>query len=243
MPARETDAAARRKAAGGVKPAPAARARKRLQRSSAEAAARDTPPLAELRRRQILDAAEQCFIERGFHAASMAEIARTFGMSAGHIYNWFDSKEAIIAAIVERDLSEFMQQAAQMMGEPDAQAALLVRVDQGVTNTLDERRSRRQFEVLAEAGRNPQVLAAVRAADARVRGVLSDLFRRTSAGRGRDLEARVTVLMALFEGLMIRSLRQPEVPRTQVTRVLRDAIAQLFSEHRLSARSTRRRSV
>ena len=59
--------------------------------------------LADVRRRQILDAAADVFARRGFHAASMAEIARSFGMSAGHIYNWFDSKEAIIEALVERD--------------------------------------------------------------------------------------------------------------------------------------------
>ena len=55
---------------------------------------------AEVRRQQVLDAAAQCFRASGFHGASMAEIARTAGMSPGHIYNLFANKDDIISAIV-----------------------------------------------------------------------------------------------------------------------------------------------
>ena len=43
--------------------------------------------------RSILDAAKKCFIEHGFHAASMANIAETAGMSPGLIYRYFENKE------------------------------------------------------------------------------------------------------------------------------------------------------
>ena len=43
-------------------------------------------------RDRILAAAQQCFITHGFHAASMANIADTAGMSAGLIYRY--SREA-----------------------------------------------------------------------------------------------------------------------------------------------------
>jgi AcrR family transcriptional regulator len=184
----------------------------------------------ELRRRQILDAAEECFRRRGFHNASMAEIARSFGMSAGHIYNYFDSKEAIIDAIVARDLEEFMTSAGELRAASDVQAALLARVDEGLAEKLNPSKAARQFEVLAEAGRNPEVLASMRAADATVRSELREIFRRTRSDghSGRDLDGRVAVLMALFDGLMVRGLRQPDLPRAQVARVLRAVIAQLM---------------
>ena len=57
---------------------------------------------AQARRQQVLTAAAECFRRRGFHGASMAEIAKTAGMSAGHIYNLFENKDDVIAAIVER---------------------------------------------------------------------------------------------------------------------------------------------
>lgn len=215
--------------------APPAARRPRVAPVKARPAARKSAPaapasLAELRRRQILDAAEECFRRRGFHNASMAEIAKSFGMSAGHIYNYFDSKEAIIAAIVERDLAEFMKRAVELHAAPDVQAALLARVDDGVAEQLNPGKAGRQFEVLAEAGRNPEVLASMRAADATVRAELREILRRTRADghNGRDLDGRVAVLMALFDGLMVRGLRQPDVPRPQVTRVLRAVIAELM---------------
>ena len=53
------------------------------------------------RRNQILDAAQRCFKKQGFHKTTLRDIAQEFGMSAGHIYNYFSNKEAIIEALVE----------------------------------------------------------------------------------------------------------------------------------------------
>ena len=61
----------------------------------------------------MLDAAAICFRNHGFHGASMAQISKTAGMSPGHIYHYFDNKEAIIAAIVERDMEEMMEWTGQ----------------------------------------------------------------------------------------------------------------------------------
>jgi AcrR family transcriptional regulator len=228
--ARAARTAGRRDAPAGASTARPAASANAAERTPAAASGR--AELAQLRRRQILDAAEECFRLHGFHNASMAQIAQTFGMSAGHIYNYFDSKEAIIAGIVERDVEEFMRRAEELRGVADVQKTLLERVDAGVEDKLNVSKSARQFEVLAEAGRNPKVLATLRAADARVRETLRDLLRRAqgdhSRERERDLEARVAVLMALFDGLMIRGLRQPDMNRAQVTRVLRAVMADLL---------------
>ena len=61
---------------------------------------------ADAKRDRILCAALKCFIEHGFHAASMANIAETAQMSAGLIYRYFDNKNAIVLAIVQRQLAE-----------------------------------------------------------------------------------------------------------------------------------------
>ena len=60
---------------------------------------------ADLQRDRILHAAQCCFIEHGFHAASMASIAATAEMSAGLIYRYFASKNEIIVAIIDRQLA------------------------------------------------------------------------------------------------------------------------------------------
>jgi len=53
------------------------------------------------KRRQILDGARRMFMEFGFDAASMGEIAKTAGVSKGTLYVYFADKCALFQAIVE----------------------------------------------------------------------------------------------------------------------------------------------
>src|SRR3546814_5115905 len=80
------------------------------QAVNADANAGGTASKAELRtlaqRERILCAAQKCFVEHGFHAASMASIAETAEMSAGLIYRYFENKNAIILARSEEHTSE-----------------------------------------------------------------------------------------------------------------------------------------
>ncbi len=56
-------------------------------------------PRQDNRRRALLDAAARLFRERGFHAASMRDLARAAGMLPGSLYYHFDSKEALLEAV------------------------------------------------------------------------------------------------------------------------------------------------
>ena len=53
----------------------------------------------EARRRQILDGAARVFARDGFHGASMQDVLRESGLSAGAVYRYFPSKEAMITAL------------------------------------------------------------------------------------------------------------------------------------------------
>jgi AcrR family transcriptional regulator len=57
------------------------------------------PALAERRRGQILDAARECFRERGFRLTTIEEICAEARISPGALYRYFDTKADIIAAI------------------------------------------------------------------------------------------------------------------------------------------------
>ena len=57
------------------------------------------PPRQDNRRQQLLDAAAELFSERGFHTASMREMARAAGMLPGSIYYHFASKEELLLAV------------------------------------------------------------------------------------------------------------------------------------------------
>lgn len=60
-----------------------------------------TPKVVEDRREQIIDAAMHVFAEKGFTRATNKDIAREAGITPGLIYHYFDSKEALLKAIVD----------------------------------------------------------------------------------------------------------------------------------------------
>lgn len=56
----------------------------------------------DLRRTQILDAAEKLFFECGYEQTSIQDILDTLRMSKGGFYHYFDSKIAVLREICER---------------------------------------------------------------------------------------------------------------------------------------------
>ncbi|GHO71599.1 hypothetical protein KSC_104910 [Ktedonobacter sp. SOSP1-52] len=71
--------------------------------------------LIAARRMQILDAATTVFAEKGFHRATIKDIARVAGIADGTIYTYFASKTAVLLAILNRlnETTEREQQFAQ----------------------------------------------------------------------------------------------------------------------------------
>ena len=58
------------------------------------------------KRRQILDGARKVFMDLGFDAASMNEIARSAGVSKGTLYVYFADKNRLFEAILENEALE-----------------------------------------------------------------------------------------------------------------------------------------
>ena len=60
-----------------------------------------TPKVVEDRREQIIDAAMRAFSQKGYSRATNKDIAREAGITPGLIYHYFESKEALLKAIIE----------------------------------------------------------------------------------------------------------------------------------------------
>jgi AcrR family transcriptional regulator len=54
------------------------------------------------RREQIVEAATRVFAEKGFRRATTREVAREAGISEGTIYNYFEDKDALLMAILDK---------------------------------------------------------------------------------------------------------------------------------------------
>ena len=190
---------------------------------------------AAARRQQILAAAAQCFREHGFHGASIAQISKIAGMSAGHIYHYFENKEAIIGAIVAQDLETLLTLTAELRAACNVRDALIERAAEGVLDQLDPDGAALKVEIVAEAARNPHVAQIVREADATCRRELMVTIRAIRSAAGHDDTAEATadmveVLASLFEGLLLRTIRNPDLDRGRVAQRIQLAINDLLDQ-------------
>lgn len=88
---------------------------------------------AALRRAAILAAAEQQFAERGFDVP-LEEICLAAGVGRGTLYRNFGSRDALLRALMERNIDELERTAHRIAGSPEGLWILLREVlDQLVT--------------------------------------------------------------------------------------------------------------
>ena len=64
------------------------------------------------RRRQIIEAAQRCFMRNGFEATSMADIIAESGLSAGSLYVHFENKVDIVRQVASQVLTDRAADAA-----------------------------------------------------------------------------------------------------------------------------------
>jgi AcrR family transcriptional regulator len=61
------------------------------------------------RREAIIETALEIFATHGYHGASISMIAQHAGIAKGLLYNYFDSKEALLKAVVENGFKDFFE--------------------------------------------------------------------------------------------------------------------------------------
>ena len=190
---------------------------------------RDCKPLqrAEAQRGRILDAARQCFIEHGFHAATIANIAETAQVSAGLIYRYFENKSAIILAIVEEQLV-LLREEISLNDRPELPQLMA----DNYARTCGAQRGMNAallLEISAEATRDPQIAQALDDYDAAVRQALCEWLARNRKQGGQGLPKdvaprRALVLQCLFEGLKLRETREPGLDRGLLLAALQEVV-------------------
>ncbi|MET1001001.1 MAG: TetR/AcrR family transcriptional regulator, partial [Acidimicrobiia bacterium] len=82
----------------------------------------------ELSRAQILDAAEAVFARKGFHDATVKEIAAAAEFSVGGVYSFFADKDDVFVQIYLRRGAEFMAGMRAVLAEPGTPRAALHRL-------------------------------------------------------------------------------------------------------------------
>lgn len=116
------------------------------------------PQRVENRKKEILDAARQCFEQKGFHATTMAEICARAEISPGALYRYFSSKEEIIGAMCDeqqfRSLNLLAISRKKIHNIESFEKELAFIVNDVVENHCSKEHGALAAELIAEAMRN-----------------------------------------------------------------------------------------
>ena len=179
-------------------------------RPSPDLAAREPlPPERQadpVRRDHISAAAERAFVRHGFHAATMQQVAEEASMSAGNLYRYFPSKEALVEGICLLDQRERSSVFHALAHSSDVLGTLETMLRDNLLNK-PRHKAVMFLEVAAEAGRNPRIAEMMRANDAEVTAGLVKLFECAKA-RGQaaaDVDSQFAArLMFTYVGGLFR---------------------------------------
>src|SRR6266487_240996 len=138
----------------------------------------------EANREQILRAARDVFGARGYHGATIEDIADEAGLSNGAIYYNFQNKEALFLALLDERLDERLDHLRTTLGAAgglDAEA-------RDVTRSFKESREWRLLllEFVVYAARNPRFARAFRAHKRKLRTALADVLQAQLDARGTE---------------------------------------------------------
>jgi len=147
-----------------------------------------TPGRTERKRRDIVDAARDVFLRKGYGGASMDEVAARAGVSKQTVYKQYSDKRSLFAAIITGDIgaAEAVTRGAvtQLGATDDLDADLRRFARQHIVDVTQPHLVRLRRIVIAEAERFPELARAwYDTGPERGHAVLAEQFR-TLAARG-----------------------------------------------------------
>lgn len=185
-----------------------------------------TPKVVEDRREQIMDAAMRVFAQKGFLKATNKDIAREAGITPGLIYYYFESKEAVLNAIIEaRTPVQLLSTTPQQLFAlpPERFLSMMIQRVLGIVEGEDFVGLIRV--ILPEFMHNPSLAPIPLTAFQRVFAFLTGYFEaKVASGELRPVDASLTA-QVLFGSLVGFVLRR---------QILRDPVALEFTHEQFA---------
>jgi AcrR family transcriptional regulator len=167
----------------------------------------------DVRRRQLVELAEELFAERGFARTSMDELARRAGVTKPVIYELFESKDGLFRACVDRAIermADSIVKAFRSETEPEARLRA-----GGLAFLRFARDNRVAWDLMAMQGRFAAQAQAVRRDQAQlIRSLMEEIAPQGTDPR--ELEAVAYAVNSAYEGAAHWMWEHPDTPVEQV---------------------------
>jgi AcrR family transcriptional regulator len=165
-------------------------------------------------RARLLDAAGQVFARRGFHAATIDEVAEAAGYTKGAVYSNFASKDDLVLALLDQHLAGQLQQVEALdaiESSEELRAALGGRTEQEFAATRDFGVLLVEFSLYAM--RNPAAQTELAKRYRQLRGRLAELittrYARHQIPPPMPPEHLAALALATDAGLFLQNAAEP----------------------------------
>jgi AcrR family transcriptional regulator len=178
--------------------------------------------VADVRRQELLDAAQACFRQSGFHGTTVEDVAARAGLSKGAVYWHFKGKRELFLALLERYVNSLLERYADSFQEasrPTSDGKVsAVEALRGMVEVLGPQESSEwvelSLEFIAHAGRDPDLRELLLNMYRALRGAVQHQIERgIREGQLRPIDASAfaAAAVATLDGLVVQKVIEPEL--------------------------------
>ncbi|TFW28104.1 TetR/AcrR family transcriptional regulator [Massilia horti] len=180
----------------------------------------DTKPRWERRKdarpEELLAAAVDLFVERGFASTRLEDVARRAGVSKGTLYLYYENKEELFKAVVRNSIVRALGEAEDSIAGFDGHSADLLRIlIHGWWQRLGATKASGIIKlVMAEAGNFPELAQFYReeVIDRGTKMISSMLERAVASGEFRPVDVNMVTQVIIAPMLMLVTWRHSVAP-------------------------------
>jgi AcrR family transcriptional regulator len=170
---------------------------------------------ADETRQRVIDAAAGVFAEKGFEGARVADIAKAAGLSAGAMYNHYESKAELLAAVIECHAGE---QLAGLFSSGDIASVLDLILVKGKQLDRGSIEAPLLVEAITAARRDKETLRVLTTQVRDREKLLAEFIRLAQSAGEVDEDADAAALarfclMLMLGSLLVRAANLPSVNR------------------------------
>lgn len=168
------------------------------------------------KRQHILNTAAVLFAEKGFEAATTAQLCARAGISSGNLYHYFRTKKQIFLAVLTQDSEDAQALAQRFSAESDPVEALLRFVGHLAAPAAEHPAvPALVLEAMLQAHRDSEVLETLMGADADEKAGMTTLLTRAaqqgSINPETDTDQAADWISTLIGALYLAAARSPDI--------------------------------